>query len=181
MKLEKILKQKQADIVKNWFESVVDTYPPDSAKFLKKQKDTFLNPVGNTTLESLEGLFDELLKGKEMDHGAMMSFIDPIVRIRAIQPIFSPSQAVAFVFLLKKVIRKSLKKELSQDRVLSELLLFESKVDNLSLLAFDKYMECREKIYQLKATEEKNRIYRAFERAGLVAELPEEGPVLEKI
>ncbi len=179
MKLEKILKQKQADIVKKWFESVVDTYPPDTAKFLKKQKDMFLNPVGNTTLESLEGLFDELLKG--MDHEAMMSFIDPLIRIRAIQPIFSSSQAVAFVFLLKKVIRKSLKKELSQDRFLSELLLFESKVDNLSLIAFDKYMECREKIYQLRATEEKNRIYRAFERAGLVTELPEDGPVLEKI
>jgi hypothetical protein len=59
--------------------------------------------------------------------------------------------------------------------------LFESKVDSLSLIAFDKFMECREKIYQLRATEEKNRFYRAFERAGLVTELPEDGPVLEKI
>jgi hypothetical protein len=179
MNLEKLLKQKQTDIVKQWFESVVDSYPPDTAKFLKRQKDMFLNPVGNTAMQSVEALFAELLGG--MNHEDLASFIDPLIRIRAVQPLFSPSQAVTFIFLLKKVIRKSLKKELHQNQLLSELLLFESKIDELSLIAFDKYMECREKIYRIKAAEEKNRFFRAFERAGLVTELPEDGPGLEKI
>jgi hypothetical protein len=33
-------------------------------------------------------------------------------------------------------------------------------------------MECREKIYELKANEEKDKIYKAFKRAGLVKDEP---------
>ena len=39
---------------------VVDTYPADTSRFLKRQKDPFANPVGNTTLESLEAVVGEL-------------------------------------------------------------------------------------------------------------------------
>jgi len=35
-------------------------------------------------------------------------------------------------------------------------------------------MKCKEEIFLLKATESKRRIHRAFERAGLVAELSEQ-------
>jgi hypothetical protein len=31
-------------------------------------------------------------------------------------------------------------------------------------------MECREKIYQISANETRNRVFRAFERAGLISE-----------
>jgi hypothetical protein len=40
----------------------------------------------------------------------------------------------------------------------------------LGLLAFDIYMQCREKIYELKANEMKERTFKAFARAGLVKE-----------
>jgi len=33
------------------------------------------------------------------------------------------------------------------------LLELEQKIDDMSLLAFDIYMKCREKLYELKATE----------------------------
>jgi len=40
---------------------------------------------------------------------------------------------------------------------------------------FDIYMMCREKIYELKANEVRNRTYRAFKRANLITEnSPEE-------
>jgi hypothetical protein len=42
-------------------------------------------------------------------------------------------------------------------------------------------MKCREKIYQIKANEEKNRTFSAFERAGLIKELPGSGPELVKL
>jgi len=44
------------------------------------------------------------------------------------------------------------------------------------LLAFDIYMECREKVYEIKANESKDRTLRAFARAGLISETPGEGP-----
>ena len=173
MRLNNLLTQRKTTIVKKWFAATIETYPSDTAKFLKSQKDPFANPVGRTIHQGLDALFDELLK--ETNHDAMRSLLDPIIRIRAIQN-FSPSQATSFIFFLKDVIRDNLKKEDFQAQLFGELLLFESKIDELSLIAFNLFMNCREKIYELKATEMKNRTFRAFERAGLVRETPADTP-----
>jgi hypothetical protein len=123
-------------------------------------------------------LFDELLK--EMDPKIIQSFLDPIIRIRAVQS-FSPSQATRFIFFLKDAVRTNLQKEDPEAKFFSGLPLFESKIDELCLIAFDVYMNCREKIYELKANEMKNRTYKAFKRAGLVREMPAEQPDLDNI
>jgi hypothetical protein len=178
MRLNTLLAQKKNAILKKWFAATVETYPSDTAKFLKSQKDPFANPVGRTIYQGLAALFDELLK--ETDHSVMLSLLDPIIRIRAVQN-FSPSQAISFIFFLKNVIRDILKIEDFQGQLFRELLLFESKIDELSLMAFNLFMNCREKIYELKANEMKNRTFRAFERAGLVREMPAEQPDLDNI
>jgi len=56
------------------------------------------------------------------------------------------------------------------------LLEFEKRIDRLLLIAFDIFVRCREKIYSMKATEEQSKIYRAFERAGLVRVNPDIKP-----
>lgn len=175
MRLNNLLAQRKTAIIKNWFALAVETYPPDTASFLKKQKDPFANPVGRTISTGLEALFNELLKEKEMDYEIITSFLDPIIRIRAVQN-FSPAQAVSFIFLLKKAIRENIKKEVSEEQLFSELLLFESKIDQLAMIAFNLYMQCKEKIYDLKANEMRNSTYKAFKRAGLVREIPVDGP-----
>ena len=174
MRLTVLLKNKKATIVKEWFNMVINTYPLDTSRFLKKQKDPFANPVGNTISQGLGPLFDELVM--DMDPDTLTNRLDPIVRIRAVQVIFSPSQAVAFIFSLKEAVRTNLKKELLDNKILNELLLFESKIDELGLIAFDIFVKCREQIYKFKAYEERNRTYRAFKRAGLVAEIPDGKP-----
>ena len=171
--LLKLLKQNKDAIVKKWLVSIFDTYPADTAKFMRSQKDPFANPVGNTFSVNLGPLFDELLD--RMDYQTITSYLYPILRIRAVQPILSSSEATGFIFSLKKVIRKSLKKELSDKDILKELFLFESKIDELSLIAFDIYMKCREKVFELKANEERYRTFRAFERAGLISEISTDG------
>jgi len=173
MRLNNLLAQRKTAIIKNWFALAVETYPPDTASFLKKQKDPFANPVGRTISLGLEALFNELLQ--EMDHEIITSFLDPIIRIRAIQN-FSPAQAVSFIFRLKKAIRDDIKKEALEERLFNELLLFESKIDQLAMMAFNLYMECKEKIYDLKANEMRNSTYKAFKRAGLVREMPVDEP-----
>jgi RsbT co-antagonist protein rsbRD N-terminal domain len=178
MSLNHLLTQRKAAILKMWFTSTIETYPPDTAKFLKSQKDPFANPVGRTIHHGLEGLFDEILK--EMDDKIIQSFLDPIIRIRAIQN-FSPSQATRFIFFLKDAVRANLQKEDPGEKRFDEVLLFESKIDELGLMAFDIYMKCREKIYELKANEMKDRTFKAFKRAGLVRELPAEPPDLDNI
>ena len=40
------------------------------------------------------------------------------------------------------------------------------KIDDIVLIAFDIFMGCREKIYEIKANEERNKIYKAFATSG---------------
>ncbi len=174
MGLEKVLAKKRNAIVADWFDMVAKTYAPDTAQFLKRNKDPFTNPVGGYLTKGLAGLFDQLLTG--LNREVVRPLLDPIVRVRAIQN-FTPSQATAFVLVIKKIVRTHLRTEITAGRVMDDLLEFEARVDALSLFAFDIYMECREKIYELKANEEKDKIYKAFRRAGLIQEEPAEDPV----
>ena len=166
MGLDAHLEKQKAAIIKRWFDMAMETYPADSSKFLARQKDPFANPVGTTTRKSLELIFHQLLN--DMDDDALVSALDPVIRIRAVQD-FSPSRAIGFILLLKEIIRDSIKGELEDIQKAKALLQFELKIDRLNLLAFDIYMACREKIYQIKADHEKKSTYRAFERAGLLA------------
>ena len=165
--LGKILEQKQSIIVKKWFDLTAQTYAPDTAEFIKDNSDQFANPVGGTTRNGLKGLLDQLIH--DMDPEVINSHLDPIIRIRAAQN-FTPAQATAFILLLKKVLRENLTKELRDSRIAAEMVAFEAKIDRLCLNAFDIYMRCREKIFQISANETRNRTFKAFERAGLIAE-----------
>ena len=171
--LDKIIEQQKAAILKKWFDLAIQTYEPDTAKFLKNQKDPFGNPVGHNTLKGLQALLDQLLG--EFNLQAVEACLDPIIRIRAVQA-FTPSQATAFVFSLKTVLRDTLGTKIQDDQIMTELLAMEARIDQLCLMAFDLYMACKEKIYQISANETRNRTFRAFERAGLIVEDPEERP-----
>jgi hypothetical protein len=170
MELVKQLAQKKSAIVKVWFEKVVNTYPIDTAQFLKNQKDLFANPVGQNSLQSLKDIFDLALGG--FDPETARPLIDPIVRIRAIQD-FKPSEAVGFMFDLKSIIRETVPVDAKNRQDLDALHALDKRIDQLSLLAFDIYMQCREKILDLKANETRARTYAAFSRAGLIKESDE--------
>ncbi len=166
--LKSQLLAKKSAIVKKWFDAVAETYPDNTATFLKKQKAQFTNPVGYTLSEGLEGLYDALLKG--MIGESVKLFLDSIVRIRAIQE-FTPSEAVSFIFLLKKIVRQELGSEVLQQQGMNEeLTAFDSSVDDLALYAFDIYVTCREKIYELKANEARNMTFRLLQQAKLIVD-----------
>jgi hypothetical protein len=173
MGLAKLLAQNKDAIIKDWFEMVIRTYAPETAQFLKNQKDAFANPVGNTILQGLKGLYDQL--HQDIDHGALKLILDPIIRIRAVQA-FDPSQALSFIFDLKQTLRTHLNPKLVKARVPDAIQQLDFKLDQIGLIAFDLYMECREKVYQIKANESKDRTLRAFVRAGLITEISEKGP-----
>jgi hypothetical protein len=159
---------KKSAILKKWFDAVADTYADDTAGFLKKQKAQFTNPVGYTLSEGLEGLFDALIKGVILD--SVSTFLDSIVRIRAIQD-FTPSEAVSFIFQLKKIVRQELGNEfVQQQRLTEELAAFDSSIDDLALYSFDIYIKCREKIYELKANEARNMTFRLLQQAKLIVD-----------
>lgn len=177
MGLKELLEKNKSAIVKKWIDVVFSTYPVDTSQFLKSQTDPFANPVGNAVSDGLHSILDELISGT--DWKKIRLFLDPIIRVRAIQN-FTPSQAVVFILPIKTIVREKVKKHLEKDSDQKEIRIFDEKVDQLLFLAFDIYVECREQIYSLKANEEKNKVYKAFKRAGLIAEISEEPPGLNK-
>jgi len=171
MRLEQRIAKHKTRILENWFQVLAGTYPADTSHFLKNNQDSFTNPVGGTARQTMHAVFDELLN--EADPEKLSRLLDPLIHIRAVQTMFAPSQAIAFVIDLKSIIRQVLGPDLQNPAHVAELQQFESRIDRLLLIAFDIFIRCREKIYHMKATEEQSKIYRAFARAGLVRENPE--------
>ncbi len=172
MMLKHLLSQKKAAILEQWRGLILNTYP-DTSVFLKQEKDRFANPVGYTISLETETIYDGLLHGDNSDK--FLASLDNIIRLRAVQD-FSPSQAIAFIFLLKKAIRRELGGKVCEPELLEALLQFESKIDELVLLALDVYTECRDKVYEIRLNElraESERSLRLLARASSVFEEPD--------
>jgi hypothetical protein len=164
MKLNDLLSRNEATILKRWLDLILETYPADTATMMRKDKNQFTNPVGSTISRGIEVLFGKLCEGIQ-DEKCQAS-LDSILKIRSVQD-FSPSTAVGFVFLLKRAIGETLKNEICKESVMDEWLKFQSQIDALALQAFDAYMECREKISEIRinqARAEKEMAFRMMER-----------------
>jgi len=172
MRLEQFLSERRSSLIDSWFDEILKTYPADTQNFLKN-KNRFSNPVGQTIAEGIEKIFDALLG--EADAEATNSFLDDIIRVRAVQD-FTPSQAVSFILLLKDSLLKELKKHSQGDIPYEELLEFDSRIDRLTLSCFDIFVKCREKLYDIKANELRNMTFRILQRANALGEDREEKP-----
>ena len=173
--LKKILSDKRSSIIKKWRNVIVDTYPSESQRFIRKERDLFANPVGSTISKDIETLYDELLKDGNDDKITLC--LENIIRIRSIQD-FKPSQAIGFVLQLKKLVREMLEVKTAVNGMSGELQAFENRIDDIALLAFDIYSQCRQKIYEIRVNEVKNQLGKLLKRANLTFEIPEREPEL---
>ena len=177
--LHNLLNQHRSSVINKWFSCIVETYAPETARLLKKESNQFANPVGHTVLHGIQAIYDDFLGVRDPEK--LASHLDRIVRIRAVQD-FSPAQAISFVFFLKRIVRDELQSDIHENRIsASELAVFDAKVDELALLAFNVYMQCRERLFEVRLNEFKNRTHRLLQRANLLAEIPEWEPKCEGI
>lgn len=147
MGLDEALKERRAAVLDRWFQAVLATYPEETSRFLASGSDPFANPVGCTVREGLGRLYDGL--AVERAPAELASAVDGIVRIRAVQE-FAPSAAVGFVYALKGILREELA---GAGLHAAESAALEGGVDRLALAAFDVYMQCREKIFEIRVRE----------------------------
>ncbi|AGA67794.1 hypothetical protein Desdi_0245 [Desulfitobacterium dichloroeliminans LMG P-21439] len=168
--LRNLLTEKKSGIIQKWRREVLNSYPKDTTRFLQEQNDVFANPVGNTMTQGIEQTFTALLQDDESIE--VHSFLRDIIKVRAVQT-FTPSQAVNFVFLLKKIIREELGKVVEDVQVSRALLELDAQIDQLALASFDIYSECRDKLADLKTMELRNMTYRLLQQANLVTERPD--------
>jgi hypothetical protein len=150
MILEQLLNTRKDSIIEKWLQHTLASYPLDGAKFLKGENDRFNNPVGYTIAVEIKNIYEELLG--DMNREPLGEALEKIIRIRNVQE-FAPSQAIGFIYLLKKAIRDELRSDLTDTNSLGELLVFEAKIDQLALLAFDIYTKCRQNLYEIRVNE----------------------------
>jgi len=170
MSLEKFLSEKRSILIKKWRDALIESYPEDTRRFLRREKDSFSNPVGHIISKEIEALYDELVGGRDMEK--MSCSLDNIIRVRAVQD-FKPSTAVAFVLQLKPLVREQLEGLASRNSISVEIRDFEKRIDDMALVAFDVYSKCRQKIFELRVKEVKRQVERLLKRANILYEIPE--------
>ena len=80
------------------------------------------------------------------------------MHLRSVQE-FTPSQAIAPLNAVKHITREVLEADKETKHLVDDLYDFDFAVDLAVLAAFDLYMECREKIYQVRMNEVKSGSY----------------------
>jgi len=139
--------EKKNAVVAAWLARVIEDYSESSARFFRDEKDPFRNPIGDAFRRGLPVLFDQLVG--PMDPARLTPALEEIIRIRAVQD-FTASQALTFIFQLKSVLREQL-----GDRPPE----IEERIDEMALLAFDLYQQCREQLSEIKVNEIKKRYF----------------------
>jgi hypothetical protein len=151
MDLGEALKNHREKIVNKWVEYTLSTYT--SSAFFLKEKDEFANPVGGNVRQALEKLF--ALLSESADSKEFTAPLEQILRIRSVQE-FTASQAVAPVHAVKHITREILAADKQNCGLINDLYDFEFAVDLAVLAAFDIYMQCRERLYQVRIREIKS-------------------------
>ena len=157
MLYESLLENKSS-LVSKWIKLILDSYSTESSNFFNLEKNQFSNPVGSTISTNAASIFDEIVGSRDFEKITLL--LTDIIKMRAIQD-FSPSEAVGFIFLLKKVIREELKEEINHEKILGEFAELESEIDRVALIAFNLYMESREKVFQIRMNEARFKIQNA--------------------
>ncbi len=169
MTLSRLLEQNKEQLLDQWFDLVVKTYPGLSGVFLKKQH-KWGNPVGTNIREALGLLMDELVLPEASENLAPL--LDTVVRIRTVQD-YMPSEAVAILLFIKHVVRDQFKEQIASGQIpVAELHGFENKVDTMMLIAFDIYTKCRNTVMQNKLEDYKRNFSAVLRKKGIIVDTP---------
>jgi hypothetical protein len=151
MDLAEAFRNHRDKIVDKWVEYTLSTY--SSSSFFIRERDSFANPVGGNIRAALGRLFPLLVRGAEVKE--LAEPLGQILAIRSVQE-FSPSQAVAPLNAVKHITRDVFAADSERRHLVAELYDFEFAVDLAVLAAFDIYMDCRERLYQVRVAEIKS-------------------------
>ena len=149
MTLRETLEGKKEQIVAKWLDVALSLYARDASAAFARQKDRFANPVGHSLRQGTSAIFEALLDGSDAEK--IRQHLVEIVRIRAVQQ-FAASAALDFIFRLKDIIREEVPEVLAGETS-TEYAKFERSVDEVALMAFDVYVECREKVFEIRSNE----------------------------
>jgi len=129
----------------------------DCALALFPEKMGYSTPIAMV----LSGALEKIVSGLGTSENDYNDSLDDVTRILAVQNI-PPSKALSIFLEPKLILRDIMMKTKVADTLMQDA--FNSRLDALTLEAFDSYMRHREKIYQLKVEEGSRRMHMALRR-----------------
>ena len=156
-----LLAANRKEIHDRWIARILAVYPQESVKFIGKEKDRFKNPIGSTLQDGTTAVLDALVTGSEAED--LRDAIEGMIRMRAVQ-VEKASDAVTFIPALTDVVRRTLGNAASAQ----DMSRFEARMEVLLLDSFDLYMQCREKVFEIRTAALRNRTFKLLEREGEV-------------
>jgi hypothetical protein len=138
-----------------WLAYTIGTYPDQTRRLLRENRDSFRNPVGHTLDVSLRGLTEELFGG--FDRTRVTAWLDPVVRLRAVQE-FSSADAVGFVALARHAAGR-LSGKWSPGLSAAALDVLDARIDDMDLIAAELLGRCREEIHAIGARAARRRVF----------------------
>lgn len=174
MDFEELLQQKKEAIIQRWLDAALSTYQAEASAAFARQRDPFANPVGHSLREGTRGIFEALLEGA--DPAEVGRYLDDMIRIRAVQE-FAASQTLSFIFELKNAVREEVGDRCRDPRLAAELTRFDGRIDGIALAAFDVFVDCRERVCELRVNEAKRRVSWIVGKLNAAGGDPESVPV----
>ena len=155
MAFKETLERKKEKIVRRWLDGALSLYVRDASAAFARQKDQFANPVGHSLREGTLAIFEALIEGQGAEK--IRQHLVEIIKIRAVQQ-FSASEALGFIHRLKEIVWEETNADQGETEISAEFLMFEKGVDEVMLVAFDIYVECREQVFEIRSKELKRRV-----------------------
>lgn len=150
--MPRFLEVRKQAILGKWMESLYASYPPETVRFLRRNKDPFGNPVGTTFSQGLSAVLDTL--AADGPDEALVKPLESVLRIRSVQEL-APSAALSFVFALKHIIRADVE---ATDVPREDFACLEKRLDRLGLMAVDSYVKLREEVFELRVREARRQV-----------------------
>lgn len=149
-----LFRSHKQEVARLWAEAVYSTYPFETTGFLRTKQNAFGNPVAHMTKEAAEAVYDAVA-GEDIDMETVKNALERFVKLRAVQQ-YLPSQGLGVFYLMKPILRQRLLPLLTAQGELEAYLEAESRVDSLTLLAFDIYVAARETLAESRIKEIRN-------------------------
>jgi hypothetical protein len=163
-----ILNTRYRPLLDAWREQVFSSYSAPAAQLIRGTPDPTRNPLGYRIHEGTEAVL-RLLILPDASRDAWLAAMDPMMRTQAVRG-QSASEAIGFVFLLKRAIRAVFGGSL--DAAARDAL--DQRVDELALVAFDAYSRCRDDIQEIRVRAMRRRVATIYDRLGMDPGSPDE-------
>ncbi len=144
------IQQEKPEILREWYEIVIDSFPQKSRRIITLNEDRFTNPMGYTLHEGMQQILETVVS--QSSPADLDEALGKIIKVKAIQD-KQPNDGLEFLFALKKVIRQygnAFSENFTENRALFEV---EDLIDLIILKAHLIFVESREKISELKVRE----------------------------